>query len=34
MSVLFDIVIPIVIVLLSITIAKLCHDLYKISKEK
>lgn len=34
MSVLFDVIIPIMIVLVSIAIAKLCHDLYKINKEK
>lgn len=34
MSVLFDIVIPIVIVLLSITIAKLCYELYKTCKDE
>ena len=34
MSILFDVIIPIMIVAVSIAIGKLCYDLYKVSREK
>lgn len=34
MSVIYDVIIPILIVVLSITIAKLSYELYKICKDE